>query len=630
MRELYEVDAVPNALIPCGAYELAADLYVPRNAPPGPALVTLLPYHKDWNAGVAFWNSGRYFAARGYPSLLVDFRGTGGSSGSLRPPFDPDEADDGVRVVEWAAAQAWCDGSVGMWGASYGGIVAMRTATRRPAPLKAIVPVIAQVDPGRDFVNPRGARGMRLPLNWALLNLLLQLVPPLYFDEQGRWADVWHQRLEGAEPYLTDLVGLEPSDPVWRERAIDVEAIEVPTLCVTGWRDFVCDAMIEAYERIAAPKKLVAGPWTHVMPHESPDHAIDFLPVMLAWWDRWLRGISNGIEAEPAATIFTFGTQEWSTFETWPPADRPGLQLALSADGALGGDVAGTVSTVLDATVGIQAGVMADRPSFGPLDDQHADDLRTLTFTTPALLEQLEILGRPCLRLRLAEAPEQEIPLVARLADVDDDGRSNPITSGTVLLEGGAGVAEIALAATSYEVPVGNRLRVSLGTDDFPFLWPSPDAEPVTIVCEPAGDTSTLILPLAPGAGRLRIEPTPVQAELAPHFIEAPSQRIEVAREHLTDAARVTISTRATMRAPHSSARIAMKQTLSAEVEARNRSSACCHGEAGAEIETDAELIQISVNLVAMNGQVTANGSVIRNGIVYFERAWEPGCSAIA
>jgi hypothetical protein len=90
------------------------------------------------------------------------------------------------------------------------------------------------------------------------------------------------------------------------------------------------------------------------------------------------------------------------------------------------------------------------------------------------------------------------------------------------------------------------------------------------------------------------------------------------------------MSTAATMRAPHSGARIAMKQTFSAEVEAEHPKTACCRGEAGAEIETEAELIKVTVKLVATNGQVEANGSVTRNGVVYFERAWEPDAVSIA
>lgn len=50
----------------------------------------------------------------------------------------------------------------------------------------------------------------------------------------------------------------------------------MPTFCVAGRRDLFCDATLRAYEQVAAPKKLLVGPWMHTVPHESPFTAIDF------------------------------------------------------------------------------------------------------------------------------------------------------------------------------------------------------------------------------------------------------------------------------------------------------------------------------------------------------------------
>ena len=49
-------------------------------------------------------------------------------------------------MVEWIAGQPWCDGNVGMWGVSYGGITALSVAATRPPHLKAIVPIHASAD----------------------------------------------------------------------------------------------------------------------------------------------------------------------------------------------------------------------------------------------------------------------------------------------------------------------------------------------------------------------------------------------------------------------------------------------------------------------------------------------------
>ena len=242
----YEVEVVRDVRIPTGqrGVSLAADVYRPLRAEPGPALVTVLPYRKDAWAGLMNGGHLRRLAASGYSALLVDLRGTGSSGGRARPPFHPDEADDGVAAVMWAAAQSWCDGSVGMWGHSYGALMAMRTAARQPAALKAIVPVMGMSDPERDFVHPSGRRGNLSSFGvWGLHTLLTQLLPPQRAGSEpaGRAAQRrrWRARRD-AEPYVVDLVRHGPGDPVWRERVVDAARITVPAFCIGGWQDLFC------------------------------------------------------------------------------------------------------------------------------------------------------------------------------------------------------------------------------------------------------------------------------------------------------------------------------------------------------------------------------------------------------
>ena len=56
------------------------------------------------------------------------------------------EANDGFDTVEWAAAQPWCAGKVGMLGASYVGANQLHAAAARPPHLAAIAPWITAAD----------------------------------------------------------------------------------------------------------------------------------------------------------------------------------------------------------------------------------------------------------------------------------------------------------------------------------------------------------------------------------------------------------------------------------------------------------------------------------------------------
>ena len=37
---------------------------------------------------------------------------------------------------------------------------------------------------------------------------------------------------------------------------------------------------------MTGPKRLIAGPWTHVLPVLSEEGPLDFLGICLSWWDR--------------------------------------------------------------------------------------------------------------------------------------------------------------------------------------------------------------------------------------------------------------------------------------------------------------------------------------------------------
>lgn len=535
---MYEVELIPDVRIPTGDPDvtLAADLYRPHTEKPVPTLVTVLPYRKDLGPAAADLP---WFAARGYAALLVDLTGTGSSDGRMRPPFDPGEADDAIAAIDWAAAQPWCTGAVGMWGTSYGAVTTLRAASHRPDALRAIIAVEGVLDPERDFVHPGGARGgLTALVNWGTSNLITQLLPAMRdrHAEPEYWR--WRQRIEHGEPYVTELFRRAPHDPVWRERVIDADAITAPALVVGGWRDFTCDGTVRAFERITAPKKLIMGPWMHTMPHESPHQRVDFRAIALRWWDHWLRGIDTGITSEPPVQLYHQGAAPgWQAYESWPP---PAGELVLatgagatlhSPDAVPNGEVGRYVP---DPTAGALAGLWSfGSPGYGLPLDQHDDDARALPVTSEPLPADLLVTGRPAVMVRLAGPRPSR--LVVRLTDVDPDDRSILVTSGVLCPLPAEGAVRVLLWPTSYRFAAGHRLRVTVGDADFPRLWPVPDAVPwsvtgielATPVAEPGAATE---LPHLPGEPE---EDTGIAVRFEPRW--------EIARDPLGDGIEVAI-----------------------------------------------------------------------------------------
>ena len=171
---------------------LLADVFVPSDGRPVPAVLRLGPYGRAFGFGPLIteadrrhserretaWfedhSSGAGAAAygenltsvdaftwvpRGYAVVRVDERGTGGTRGPLQP-FSRQEAIDYYDVIEWVAAQDWCTGAVGLAAASYGATIQWNVARLRPPSLRAMIPWATDIDSYRELAYP-GASSTR-------------------------------------------------------------------------------------------------------------------------------------------------------------------------------------------------------------------------------------------------------------------------------------------------------------------------------------------------------------------------------------------------------------------------------------------------------------------------------------
>ena len=427
---------------------LAARIWLPDDAErhPVPAIIEYIPYrHRDFTLPrdemIHPW-----FAGHGYAAIRLDIRGSGNSEGLPMDEYVAREQDDMLEALAWIAAQDWCTGTCGMVGISWGGFSALQTAFRGPPELGAIITLCSTDDRYADDVHYMSGCLLRNNLAWGGQAFAYAARPPDPAVVGDAWKSMWQERLDNLPFYTAEWLSHQRRDAYWKHGSVaeDFSAIRCPVYAVSGWADGYTNTVLKLMAGLDVPRRCLIGPWAHAYPNLGvPGPAVGFLQDCLNWWDRWLKGIDNGIDREPAvrlwlqdpappATHIAKRSGRWIGMAGWPPADGVGERTWwLDAGGHLGnapGDGLADVATPL--VTGMMTGEWNPH-GIGPElpGDQRGDDARSRVFLAPDACEDLAIVGCPRLRLRLASSRPTGT-VVARLVGVAGDGSSALITWG--------------------------------------------------------------------------------------------------------------------------------------------------------------------------------------------------------
>lgn len=544
--------------------ELSANIWRPVTDEPVPAIVEMIPYGKDNWRRSADTARGEWFAARGYALCRVDVRGTGSSFGVALDEYTADETRDGCDVVEWLAAEPWCDGHIGMWGISYGGFTAIQVAKLRPPHLRAIVPVMATDDRYLDDVHYRGGCVTASELSqYAVSQVAMNAMPPEASFRGERWRADWRERLEATPPWLVTWLRHQTDGPYWRQGSLapDYDAVEAAIFNIGGWNDSYVDPAFRMQARCSAPSHTLVGNWVHSWPHDAPPGPdLDELHEIVRFFDRHLRGIENGWDDEPPVVWFEreFATPEpfpqrwpgrWRAARAYPHPSASVRVLAMG-EGRLG-QVGRTGVDVFQhrPTTGTRGPLSwgAGGPPNGLARDLRSDEHAGPTYTSEPLLEPLEVLGVPEVVLHLAV----DVPIASvsvRLADVAADGTTSLVSAGVLNLTHRRshaapepirpGVVEevrVPLRTTGYRWQPGHRLRVAIASSLWPVLWPSPLPATFHLHRGPA-TPSRLELPVVPPAGGPGDLPVPAFRTDAPDLQWPDAVAIDGAGPAVADA----------------------------------------------------------------------------------------------
>jgi putative CocE/NonD family hydrolase len=492
--------------------KLAARIWLPRSAKtrPVPAVLEYIPYRRRDGTLLGDTPRHAYFAGHGYAAVRIDLRGSGDSEGVLLDEYLKQEHDDAIAAIAWLAAQPWCNGKVGMMGYSWGGFNALQVAARRPPALAAIMAVHATDDRYGDDCHYMGGGLLLGNMSWAATMLAYNARPPHPTIVGERWREMWLQRLEGSPPFIVEWMAHPLRDEYWRHGSVmeDYGAIDAAIYTVGGWADPYTNCVLRLLQNAKAPVKALIGPWAHAYPHIArPGPQIGFLQESLRWWDRWLKGIDNGIMEEPRLNVWMQESMPpASDYETRPgrwvgepgwPSPQTALRAFHFGEGRLldrRADKSAAIRHRSPQIAGITAGEWCPYGNRGELPiDQRADDGRSLTFDSAPLEASLEVLGTPRVTLRLSVDKPVAI-LTARLCEVAPDGASTLISYGVFNLTRRQGfdksVAMVPGEAVTVDFPLndlgqrlakGSRLRLALSTNYWPILWPAPEAATITL-----------------------------------------------------------------------------------------------------------------------------------------------------
>jgi hypothetical protein len=289
-------------------------------------------------------------------------------------------------------------------------------------------------------------------------------------------------------------------EPVFRQ-------IKIPVFHLTGWYDRM-SRHIDSYlairqnenERTRISQRLVIGPWPHgfVLPRKVGEvdfgeaAVLNYGDMLVNWFDRWLKGIRNGVDGEPPIKLFVMGRNQWRDENAWPLARTHYVNYYLHSSGD-----AKTVYGNGRLTPEGPGDETPDSYDYDPRDpvmsvffpdcrdapfNQAANNGRRdlLVFQTPPLEQGVEVTGELDVTL-WASSSAPDTDFVARLNDVHPNGFVQSLSYGIIRARyrNGSAKSELLELGRPYEfkfrlLPTsnyfgpGHRIRLDITSSDFP------------------------------------------------------------------------------------------------------------------------------------------------------------------
>lgn len=519
-----------------------------------------------------------HFVRAGYAVVYQDCRGRNASEGAFTKYLS--EGPDGYDTLAWVIRQSFSNGRIGTMGLSYAAHTQMAAACLNPPGLACMV-----LDSG-GFANAHrcgirqggafelkqatwawnnaresaSARGKILALG-ALeaedIRAWFQVMPWSEGRSPVRWAPEY-------ENYLLEQWRRGTFDDYWKQVGIWAEGYydqipAIPIAMMSSWYDAYVASTLTNYAGLSQPGRpppqLIMGPWLHGNRNATfagdaefgakatigGNVAPSWLEFRRRWFDRWLKEIDNGVDAEPRARIFLMGGAtgartsdgrvdhggRWIAGADWPLPYTAFRDFYLHPDGRLAEEPPPASAAPLvydfdprDPVPTIGGALTSGQPVFegGAFDQREAPRFYgatrpglplsaradVLTFETATLGEDMAVVGPVVVVLHVAsDAPDTDF--TAKLIDVHPPSADYPTGFAMILTDGifrcryrkGFETPELLTPGEAFEIRIepfatanlfraGHRIRLDISSSNFPKF----DVNPNTGAPEGTGRTT--------------------------------------------------------------------------------------------------------------------------------------------
>ena len=405
-----------------------ADIFRPDAAGRFPVIMSMGPYpkgikFKDWSpsdyerqemksgqgdADYMHWETTLpdYWVPKGYVQIRCDQRGSGASPGLL-DILGPQMQRDYFDAIEWAGTQGWSNGNVGLIGDSYFAAAQWLVAQHQPAHLKAILPVSGFSDHYRDAVRHGGILSARF------LDLWFQGRIKNY--QYGAPSNPSSPPLSAAELAANNVWGRDfrqlirdlplASDPYFAERTADLSRIKAAVYAHanSGGLGLHVRGTIEGFRQAVGTgyRHLSVG----IGQDPDPLYTLSEVEKQQRFFDRFLKGIDNGIESEPAVSVVVRkgSASVTRTGATYPLPGTQAQRLYLNAS-----------TSALSAAAPTAEAMVAYRSSYGlPGSGKR--------FETGPMASDFELVGPMRLHLRLSSTAS-DVDLFVAVREIRANG----------------------------------------------------------------------------------------------------------------------------------------------------------------------------------------------------------------